>query len=909
MKNLDIPDIRYSIPYGVHPVPGERPLLSTPQSGRVALDRRLMDIWQAAGGSTLRELVSAHGNPGIRPGMIMASLACLSEAGLLSRSLKKKRSVVKAVTGRLVSIVIVAYKGEEWLKTCLPSLQRQSYSPIEIIVVDNASPISMKTWLQENYPAVKVIRLEEPLSIPAANNRGVKMARGAFYLLLNQDTELEPDSVAEMVHVIASDKKCVCVAPKLKFYWARSFLNGLGNRVQENSWGTDNAIGHLDLGQFDHWREIPSACTAAALFSRAGWQKVGEMDEGFRMYYDDPEWAYRARLMGFKVLAAPQAVVYHAFGGRTPSGALELLTPQKLKNAVYGRLRFVYKLLDDKRSELLRNHSREDLRRFVAALIGLRWAEAGAYASGWSLFLKTRKKIDDTRQDWLTRRQISDRELFDLQEGYPEHATWNGLPDLTWERIEEQYYPLIHNGKTHRLPEFANGGDKPSLVIISHDVVNGKMGGPGARYLKIAEALANDIDVTLAIPNPTDLIVPSIRLVIYREDQPGMVKTLVENHDVSLITGYMAIKYPFLKSSDKRLIVDLYDPFFLENMYYYLDHNPAEQMKLNDSAVEALNALIMTGDFFICGTERQRDFYLGMLSAMKRVNPLTFQQDPTMRSLIDVVGVGFPDQAPDKHAVLRGVSLPKNARMVVWGGGIWNWLDPVTLVAAWPEVIHKVRNAHLVFLGTRYPNPQVPEHSKARETMAAANAIGEKGKTIHFIEWLAYPDHQALLGEANVGVTLQPEHVEAHFSIRTRVIDYFWSHLPTLVSEGDITAEWVKEFRVGEVVRAGDVREVAASLIRMLGHSHEYYSAGFARMQKRFLWGNLVDPIRRYILTGQPAADLEATRRARKPAEATRMGLAPDSPVGKALQIARSEGLRAMTQRTLRHLKWVFFHK
>jgi GT2 family glycosyltransferase len=906
MRNRELPDIHYKIPAGVGSLSGVRPLLSTPQGGSVALDRRLIDIWTAADGSSLAEMVSAYSNQGANQGMIMASLACLAEAGLLSRtgkvSLPPKRV---AVTGKLVSVVIVAYSGEEWLKDCLASLKNQTYSPIEIIVVDNASPQSMLPWLKENHPGVKAIRLDIPHSIPAANNRGVHAAKGFYYLLLNQDTELEPTAIAEMVKVIESDEQCVSVAPKLKLFWARSFLNGIGNRVQENSWGTDNGIGHLDLGQFDDWLEVPSACTAAALFSRQGWRQVGDMDEGFTMYYDDPEWAYRARLMGFKILAAPKAVVYHAFGGRIPSGSAESLTPQKLQNAVYGRLRFVDKLLDDKRDELLSNHYKEDWRRFSAAVVGFHWPEAGAYLKGWTLFKKARHSIKEARLALQKKRVISDQDLFALQDGYPDHATWNNLPDLTWERIESQYYPLIHSRKTRELPEFSGGGDRPSLVIISHDVVDEKMGGPGARYLKIAEVLADDIDVTLAVPNQTSLVLPGVRLVSYQEDRPGMVKALVENSDVGLITGYMVIKYPFLRTTQKRLIVDLYDPFFLENMYYYMDQKQDAQLELNESAIEALNALMVTGDFFICGTERQRDFWLGMLSAMKRVNPLTFSQDPSLRKLIDVVGVGFPEQAPLQHAVLRGKQLPKNARMVVWGGGIWNWLDPLTLVAAWPAVTRTVRNAHLIFLGTRYPNPNVPEHRIARETMEAARIIGEEGKSIHFIEWLSYPDHQALLRESNVGVTLQPDHLEAHFSIRTRVVDYFWSGLPTLVSEGDITADWVREFKVGEVVKVADVQGVASALIRMLGRSREDYSSGFIKLRNTFLWNKLVDPIRQYCLNGDPAADLIMTRRSLKSGQQTRMGVQPDSPVGKALHIARSQGLGAMLRRTLYHFKWM----
>ena len=106
------------------------------------------------------------------------------------------------VSGNLVSVIILVYNGIDWLIECIPSLLRQTYTPIEVIIVDNASPKPCVDWVQSNYPQVKVLHLTEPHTIPAANNRGVALAQGQYYLLLNQDTILEPNAISEMVSVM-----------------------------------------------------------------------------------------------------------------------------------------------------------------------------------------------------------------------------------------------------------------------------------------------------------------------------------------------------------------------------------------------------------------------------------------------------------------------------------------------------------------------------------------------------------------------------------------------------------------------------------------------------------------------------------------------------------------------------------
>ena len=880
-----------------------RPLLSTPQGGKVAVDSTLVSLWEYAGGRSLDEILTHYQAESFTSDVVRAALACLAEAGLLSRNSEPQPRSVLDLNGPLVSVVIVAYNSREWLGECIPSLLSQTYSPLDIVVVDNGSEDDSASWVTSHYPQVRLLRLNEATSFACAINRGVEEARkGEYILLLNPDVRLEPDAVAQMVSVALEKPACAAVGAKLKFWWAPAFLNGLGNRVGAFSWGTDNGLGHLDLGQFDHWEELPSACYAAILIPRQAWEKVGPADEGFPMYYEDSEWSYRARLMGGKVLAAPQAVIYHAFGGRVPTGEREGLAPRKLRCVVYGRMRFAFKVVGKYLGQFLYNYFLEDCTNFTRSLAQRDWAMARAYLGGWADTLKALPAMLGERQSLQSHRVISDDELFALQRDMPLAFAWHDLPELTWNLVQNHYLPIIRSGRTRPMPEFEPSERRPHLLIVSNDVVDVKMAGPGMRYLEMARALCNDLDVTLAVPTETALEVSGLNLVRYWEGRPGSLQVLVENSDVVLVSGYMVEKFPFLGYTRIRVVVDLYDPFVLENLHYYL-HEPIQaQESLNEHAVAITNRLAQIGDFFVCGNERQRDYWIGVLTANGRANPRNFIQDPTLRSLIDIVGIGFLSREPHNFPFLRGVhpQVPPGARIVLWGGGIWNWLDPLTLVKAWPQVIAKRPEARLVFLGTRHPNPLVPHHEMADKTEKLAKEIGEKGRTILFFEWLAYEEREALLCESDVGVTLHPIHVETRYSLRTRVLDYFWARLPVLITDGDVTSEWVRQYGLGEVVPPFDVDAVARSLIAILDRPKSAWAPAFEPLRETFQWSQVVQPLLRYCLEGGYAPDRQD--RGAPPAHPSGNGTA--SHLARAWHIWHTEGGRMLMHRVWRHIQW-----
>ena len=474
--------ICYKIPEGVYEIETKHhPVLSTRQGGGIALDRHMLTLWRSAGGNELNDLIKDFEMRGISEVEMRAGLLCLAQAGLLSRQDETEHDLkFKRVEGELISIIIVSYNSQKWLQACLSSILSQTYSPLEVIVVDNASTDGSPDWINDRYPDVNLVRLKSNCSLAGAINCGVAVAAGKYYLLLNPDVELEPNVIALMVKAVQDDPACAAVTTKLKFLWAPAFFNGLGNFVGGFSWGTDIALGHLDMGQFDDMRQVPSACFAGTLISASVWETVGALDEGFFLYYEDSEWCYRARLFGYRIALVTQGVVYHAFGGRMPTSDYTM-GASKYHRVVYGRLRFITKLLSWKYwFRFIVAYLFEDCVGFIVALIRGRFNVAKAYLEGWRDFVRDFSEIKHKRRVIQQKREINDRDLFRTQRGVPSPFIWHGLPLLTRDIVRNWYLPRIISGKMGYFPEFID----TDMVLFSEAIKKESYLRRGIKILK-----------------------------------------------------------------------------------------------------------------------------------------------------------------------------------------------------------------------------------------------------------------------------------------------------------------------------------------------------------------------------------------------------------------------------------------
>lgn len=446
--------------------------------------------------------------------------------------------------------------------------------------------------------------------------------------------------------------------------------------------------------------------------------------------------------------------------------------------------------------------------------------------------------------------------------------------------------------------------NRPRLLIVTHDVIDAKVSGLGMRYLEFSRALAADLAVTLASPYESSLTPADYRLARYSETNADSLRQLVDAHDVALISGFMVARFPFLQTTSTRLIVDWITPFILENLHYHLQTPIEAREGFMRQSIHVTNLLARTGDFFICGSERQRDFWMGVLAANYRLNPRTSSPESTGHNLIDVVGFGLPERPPvQSQPVLLGVHprCGPDSKIVWWGGGAWDWLDPVTLVRAWPQVIARHPEARLVFLSTQ-PNPLVPQAKKAIEIERLATEYGERDKTIFFLEWLSYEARESMLCEAHVGAVLHPLHLETHFSVRTRVMDYIWAGLPILITEGDVMSEVVRAQGLGRVIPAQNPEAAAVALNELLGQPKSAWAAAFAAYAESARWSRIVEPIRRYCLENRPAPDRVARQlvSVEPPAQVTQPNL-----ILRGLAALRIYGLREV----IRHLYQLARHQ
>ncbi len=830
----------YRIAPGVVLHEGDPPRATLPEGGTVWLDGRLAGLLRRADGRSLDDVLAGIVREDLTPLVLRAGLACLAEAGLLERTGAAAAREAGPTRGPLVSAVVAGCRGPAAEARVVDSLRGQTHAPIEVIVADPSGGASTARRLY----------------------RAVEQARGEHLLFLDEGVRLDPAAVAEMLSVAARDWRCAAVVPKRLRGDAPGFVAGLGCRAEPGSF-PDDASGDLDLGQHDEWDCVSAARFDAALVPRAAWREVGPLDEAFPVH-EDVEWCFRARALGRHVRAAPRAVATRldgAWAGAADAG-----------RETEAQLLFAIKLLPVP-GALAIVRACAPPRGTVSG-----WVRAARAAPG---ALRSRRRLAGRRASF----------------GSAGLGPGGERLELGWDRVLQEYGPLMKEGRTRAMPEW-NDARRPVLLVVSHDVVDRRMAGPGIRYLEMAKALAGPIDVVLAVPGETRLEVPGVPIVRYEESVPSSLQVLVDNADAAVVSGYMFAKFPFLAGTSTRLAVDLYDPLVLENLHYYLDDPVEAQDAHNRTAVEVMNAGIRLGDFFLCGTERQRDFWLGVLAANGRVNPRTHDHDRSLRRLIDVVGMGLPSRPPSAGRGLRGrdARLPEDSRIVLWGGGIWNWLDPLTLVRAWPAVVAREPRARLLFLGTRHPNPAVPRHAMAERAEALARETGELDRSIVFVDWVDLEEREALLREAHVGVSLHPQHVETRYSIRARVIDCFWARLPVVVTEGDVASEWVERHGLGRVVAENDADGVARALVEILARPRSDWQASFDAVHEELRWDRVVEPLRRYCLEGAPAA---ADRRRGSKAAAEGPPPVPMPLLLRALHYWRHEGGVALVRRSL----------
>lgn len=211
-----------------------------------------------------------------------------------------------------VSIIIVSYNSREDLGECIPSLVGQDYSDFEVIVVDNNSADETVSFVEKNYPSIKVIRNKENYGPAKGYNIGITASRGKYVVLLNPDTVVEKAWLPELVRVMEADEGIAACQSRVLLYNKPDTINTEGNDVNYLgfTWCRNYGKKNTDDGGI---QETLGLSVCSAILRRNVLEEVGLFDEDFFMYLDDTDLGLRMQLLGYKVVCSARSIVYHKY--------------------------------------------------------------------------------------------------------------------------------------------------------------------------------------------------------------------------------------------------------------------------------------------------------------------------------------------------------------------------------------------------------------------------------------------------------------------------------------------------------------------------------------------------------------------------------------------------------------------
>ena len=344
------------------------------------------------------------------------------------------------------------------------------------------------------------------------------------------------------------------------------------------------------------------------------------------------------------------------------------------------------------------------------------------------------------------------------------------------------------------------------IALLSSEAIRPRMAGIGIRYLEFGRRLAAEglATVLLSPAAPEESAGLELGGVELRRAEPGgLVAEQLAGFDAAVAQGQLANDL-VLAAPDLPVALDLYDPWLVENLAYLaaLGLDPYR----NDHASWLLQ--MARGDFFLCSSEEQRTFYLGFLTAIGRVNPELVARDPDLRSLIDVVPFGVPDDLPPHRPCLPPRRQGEKRLLF---GGLYDWYDPWTLL----DALAALDRPDWVLLLIRNPNPGTPQRLLA-EVESRCRRQGWWGSRVQAIDWVPAERRYDLLRDVDLLVAPHWPSLETRLSLRTRFLDALAAGCPVATTEGGAMSRLLREHGAGWVVPPGDAPALARALAEIL---------------------------------------------------------------------------------------------
>lgn len=375
------------------------------------------------------------------------------------------------------------------------------------------------------------------------------------------------------------------------------------------------------------------------------------------------------------------------------------------------------------------------------------------------------------------------------------------------------------------------------VALVSSEPIRPLMAGIGIRYLELARRLpeygVETVLVSPAAPEETRALGLDSPV---RRFEAGRLREILADCDAAVAQGQLANDL-VLECPHLPVAIDLYDPWLVENLSYVatLGYDPWR----NDHATWVLQ--MSRGDFFLCSSEEQRNYYLGFLTALGRINPERIAGDPDLETLIAPVPFGVPGELPPHRPVLPAAA-PGERRLLF--GGLYDWYDPWTLL----DALEKLDRPSWTLLLIRNPNPESTPQRLLGQVEERCRRAGWWESRVRCIDWTPADRRYDLLRDVDLLAAPHRPSLETRLSLRTRFLDAMAAGCPVVTSSGGAMSRMLREHGAGWVVPPGDAGALAQALAEAMEDetARERSRSGARELLQGFRWERALAPLVRF---------------------------------------------------------------
>lgn len=740
----------------------------------------------------------------------------------------------------MVSVILVNYKGADDTITCLKYFDDVDWpqDQLELIVVDNNSGDDQDRKISEALPHVHVFQSGHNLGFAAGCNFGVARARGQYVAFLNNDARPDRGWVRAAVEAMRQDPTIGCVASRV-LDWEGKTVDFVNSSLTWYGMGYKREVGQKYTNVLDLDHDVLFATGAAMFMPTALFRSIGGFDERFFMFYEDVDLGWRLNLLGYRVRYVSGSLAYHRHHASMDK---------------FGAFRETYLLERNSLLCMLKNYADDTLKKtlgpaFMLAL-GRHFGKDKAAATAGGMTLQKNSltgvyaidyvremlpSIMESRRELQLVRKVPDSDLFKLFGEAMESA------------FDYPPYMVGHEIITNIMGIGSNFRAKPRIMVVTGEPIKKQIAGPAIRAWQMANHLSRTNEVVLISTSGVELEEQSSAFaVIYCAGEK--LKLYTQWADVIIFQGFFLEGAPWIMDQkDKVVVADVYDPIHLEQLEQARDLGPVGRQQSIETVTEILNKQITRADLLLCASAKQKDFWLGHAAVQQRLEQMSSAKE--IDDFIQVVPFGLENKPLEQseHGIRGKVpGIDMDDKVIIWGGGVYNWFDPLTLIKAVAKLAENHPDVRLYFMGMKHPNPGVPDMKIAFEAQELSKTLGLTNRHVFFnSDWVEYSKRGNVLADADLGVSTHFMHVETYLSFRTRILDYLWAGLPIVATVGDSFGNILDEEGIGHGVAPEDVDALVFALEDLL-----YNSETAAQVKTRvrqyadaFRWEKVLEPL------------------------------------------------------------------